>query len=443
MLPITAIPASLTFQADGRVLGFAALLSLVSALLFGLAPAWRASRVDVTALRSTHGATATVSGRRSGRLLVACQVGLSVVLLVGAGLFLQTLRNLAHVDLGFNPDNLLQVSIDTRGAGYREGQVGPVSRLLLERIAAIPGVTSVTVIRNPVMRHAGSRGAMRLPGVNLQPGEYWETADVGPAFFETMGIPLVRGRTFAPADFAAERRTVFIVNQAWAKRYFPNDDPVARQIGIIGVVGDTRLAGVRVESAPMTFMMVASEPDRISALEVRTAGNPIAVAPAIRDEVRRIHPRLFLDVMTMRQEIARDMATERMVAGTSAFFGGLGVLLVSIGIFGVASYTVAQRTRELGIRIALGANRWRVIRESLQDTMRVFAAGLGGGTLAAIALVRITGSYMSDLLFGLTVTDAASIAIAVLIMVAVALVACILPARYATRIDPLAAIRSE
>jgi predicted permease len=444
MLPLTAVPESLTFNVDGRVLGFAAMLSLLSALLFGLAPAWRSTRVDVTALRSSAANTAPAGARRAGRFLVACQVGLSVLLLVGAGLFLQTLRNLTHVNVGFNPDKLLQVSIDTRGAGYPDGEAaGGVYQLLLERVAAIPGVASVTAIRNPVMRHSLSRGMMRLPGLTLQPGEFWETADVGPAFFETMGIPLLRGRTFATSDFAAEPRRAFIVNEAWAKRYFPNDDPVAREIGIIGVVADTRLAGVRSESAPMTFMMIPKAPDRVSALEVRAAGEPTTILAAIRNEVRRIHPRLLIEARTMREEIARDLATERMVAGTSAFFGMLALLLVSIGIFGVASYAVAQRTTELGIRMALGAGRWAVIRESLNDTLRVLGGGLAIGTLVAIAAVRVASRFISDLLFGLAPADGATVAAAVLIMVVVAVAACIVPARHATRIDPLRAIRCD
>jgi len=444
MLPVTVVPESLTFHADGRVLAYAGLLSLLSALLFGLAPAWRASNVDVTALRTTQGNTSTVGVRRAGRFLIACQVGLSVLLLVGAGLFLQTLRNLTRVDVGFNPDNLVQVSIDTRGAGYRDGEAaGAVYRLVLERVAAIPGVASVTAVRNPVMRHSLSRGLMRLPGVTLQPGEFWETADVGPAFFETMGIPVIRGRTFDAADFAAARRSVFIVNEAWARRYFPNDDPVARQIGIIGVVANVRLGGVRSEAGPLTFMMIPAEPDRVSALEVRAAGDPSTILAAIRNEVRRIHPRLLIDARTMREEIARDIATERMVAGTSTFFGALGLLLVSIGIFGVASYAVAQRTNELGIRMALGAGRWTVVRESLRETMSTFAVGLGAGTLVAIAAVRFAGGLISDLLFGLSAADAATVAGAVLVMVGVALAACIVPARHATRIDPLRAIRCD
>jgi predicted permease len=443
MLPLSATPPSLVFAVDARVVGFAAAVSLISGLLFGLVPAWRATQIDLTgALRQNQDSTPTRTTRRLGRILVACQVGLSMLLLVGAGLFLQTLRNLAHVDVGFDPNNLLQVSVDTRGAGYHEGQVGTLYRLLLDRVSTISGVKSVTGIRNPVLRHSLSRMRSNMPGLTLGPNDFWDSAEVGPKFFETMGIPLLRGRLFTDSDFA-RGGGAFIVNEVWVKRFFPNGDPVDKGTGIVGVVGDVRIAGVRSDSAPMMYEVSRAEPDRVSALEVRTVGDPGPIAAAIRTEIRRIHPRLFVDIRTMREEIDRDIARERMVATTSGFFSVLGLLLASIGIFGVASYTVAQRTTELGIRMALGAGRWTVVRESLRDTMWVFCAGLTGGLIAAIAAVRVTGSVIADLLFGLTATDVLNIAAAVILMTLVALAACILPARRATRIDPLTAIRCE
>jgi macrolide transport system ATP-binding/permease protein len=449
MLPLVAIPDGLVFQPDARVLGFAAGLSLLCALLFGLAPAWRATHVDLTSpLRSSQGSTSTKRSRLLGRWLVSCQVALSVLLLVGAGLFVQTLRNLLRLDVGFKAESLLQVSLDTRGSGYGKGQVGPLHSLLLERVSAIPGVQSVTSIRNSVMKGNFSRSLMPIPGRTLSGDEAWDSAEVGPSFFETMAIPVVRGRTFAVADFAQGRPYV-VISEAFAQHYFPNEDPVGKRIGrtarteIIGVVRDTRLTAVRRESGPMMYFMAANEPDSVGALEVRTAGDADAIVRAVREEVRRVHPRLLIDIRTMRQEIDRNLAQERMVAATSGLFSLLGLLLVSVGIFGVASYTVAQRTSELGIRMALGASRWSVIRESLRDTMTVFGAGLAAGIIVAVAAVRLTAGFISDLLFGLTATDAANIVGAVLLIVAVALAACILPARRATRIDPLTAIRHE
>ena len=344
-----------------------------------------------------------------------------MLLLVGAGLFVQTLRNLTRLDVGFNPDNLLQVSLDSNGSGYRQGQIGPLYRLLLERVSAIPGVRSVAGVRSPVMRGGLSRprfsnmGSIRPVG----PDESWDSLEVGPSFFETMNIPVVRGRTFTGAD--VERgRTLVIISEAFVKHYFPNEDPVAGTRGevFIGIVRDAKLASVRRETGPMMYQLASSRANRLDALVVRTAGDPEALAHAIQQEIRRVHPRLLVGISTMRQEIDRSIATERMVAATSAFFSLLGLLLASIGIFGVAASTVAQRTNELGIRMALGAGRWSVIRESLRDTMLVFGAGLAAGIIAAVVAVRLTASVISDLLFGLTAADAANIVGAVLVMIA-------------------------
>jgi ABC-type antimicrobial peptide transport system permease subunit len=256
-----------------------------------------------------------------------------------------------------------------------------------------------------------------------------------------MGMTLLRGRTFSPADFAEERR-VFVANESFVKRFSPDRDPVGIA-GIIGIVRDARIVGVRRSEGPRLFEHARKDPDRINSLLVRTTGQSPATIASIRDAVRAVNPRLFLEVRTLRQEMERDLARERMVAATSTFFSVLGLLLAMIGIFGVASYTVAQRTNELGIRMALGAGRGRVVIESLRETMVVFAAGLAVGVVAAVLAVRVAASMISELLFGLTPTDGLTIAGAGLAMVAVAALACVLPARHATRIDPLAAIRHE
>jgi predicted permease len=447
MLPLDAPPEALAFRADPRVLGFAAGVSLVSALLFGLAPAWRAAQGDTTTvLRSSAGKGATQGSRRLGRWLVGGQVALSVLLLVPAGLFVQTLRNLSRVDVGFEADGLLQVSLDTRGAGYGRGQVGPLQARLLDRVAAIPGVRAVSVIRNGVMQSAGTRSRLTLPGRTLPPDEAWNGAEVGPGFFETMAIPVRRGRTFAAADFAQGRRVV-VVTEAWARRYFPNAEPIGARIGdaphheIVGVVADSRIFDVRSDVGPTMFFVAPPEPDRFSALEARIAGDMDGVARAIQVEIRRINPRLVVGVRSMRQEMDRSVAKERLVAAISAGFGLLGLLLASVGIFGVAASTVARRTPELGIRMALGADRWTVVRDALRETMLVIVAGLGAGIAAAAMAVRLGAALVGDLLFGLSASDAATVAGAALVMLIVGAAACALPGRRAARIDPLAAIR--
>jgi len=354
----------------------------------------------------------------------------------------QTLGNLSRLDLGYNTDRLLQVSIDTRFAGYKEGQVGAAYRLLLERVGALPGVQSVTASRNTVMRHSWSNMSTTMDGFHPPQGEMWDAIEVGPAFFETMGIRVLRGRAFNAADFGHDMKA-FVVNEAFVRRYFPADDPLITAPAIVGVTPDVRLFGMRGEVGPLMYEPMRHEPDRVSALEVRAAGDPEAVMPAIREAIQRINPRLFAGARTLREDVDRDMSKERMVASVSAFFSLLGLLLASIGLFGVASYTVTQRTKELGIRRALGADRWAVIRESLRETLVVFGLGLAVGTVAAIAAVRWTASLISDLLFGLTATNAVNIAFAIAIMIGVAAAACLLPGYRATRVDPLAAIREE
>ena len=444
MLPLPAVPDGLAFYADTRILLFVAGVSLLSALLFGLAPAWRGATVDLAStLRSIQSTAPSKGGRRLGRWLVACQIGLSLLLLVGAGLFVQTLRNLATLDVGFNPDPLLQVSIDTRGSGYGRSQVGPLYHLLLERVGAVPGVQSVTGIRNPIMQGGLSRSRMLLPGRELQPDESWDAVEVGPGFFETMGMRALRGRTFTAADFAGERRFLAI-SESFANHYFPGADPTGLHSGdleIVGVVPDAKFVSVRAPKGPLMYFMAPAEPDRFNSLVVRVAGAPSAIAPAIAQAVQQVNPRLLIGIRPMREELNRSMAKERMVAAISGFFSLLGVVLASIGLFGVASYSVAQRTSELGIRLALGAGHWSVIREALRDTMRVFAAGLAAGLIAAIILVRLTTRFIADLLFGLTATDVATLMIAAFVLILVGLLACILPARRATRIDVLSAIR--
>jgi len=247
------------------------------------------------------------------------------------------------------------------------------------------------------------------------------------------------------ADRILANDTLVIVSEAFAKHYFPNEDPTSGRVGevIIGVVRDTKLAGVRTENGPLMYQLAPREPDRFDALVVRTAGETEAIGNAIRDEIRRVNPRLMTDIRTMRQEIDRSIAKERMVAATSALFSLFGLLLAAIGIYGVASSTVAQRTNEIGVRMALGAGAWPVIRDALRDTIVVFAAGLAVGILAAIAVLRVTASFVSDLLFGLNALDAANVSVSAFAMVLVVLVACIVPARRATSVDPVIALRYE
>jgi hypothetical protein len=323
---------------------------------------------------------------------------------------------------------------------------------LIGKLTAIPGVRSASGSRNAIMRG---------------PISGWvdvEQVTVGPQFFETMRIPLLRGRFFTSEDDTAGFRSfpipgggvvnlpiVAVISESLAKQLFPEGDavghplpdPLRQHPGIVGVVKDARFSGLREDPRPPIYVPQPKNPDRFNAIEIRTIGDPSTVARAVQEEIRRINPRLLLGANTMREEMDRSIMRERMVATVSAFFGTLALVLACVGLFGLASYTVVQRTNELGIRIALGARRWDVIREALGDTLLLFGVGLIVGVMMAISATRLAAGAISDLLFGLTATDSLNIAVAVLIMIGVATLACLVPAHRAATVDPLKAIRYE
>jgi predicted permease len=451
MLP--SAPFALEFRVDWRTLAFLAAISLFSTLLFALPPAWRATKLDVAAaLKAGSGSTLGYDTRRLARVLLIGQVSLSILLLAGAGLFLRTLRNLDRVDPGFDSGDLLQILVDTRGSGYQQGQVGGIYRLLIGKLTATPGVRSASGSRNAIM-HGPLSGWREV-----------EQVEVGPQFLETMRIPLLRGRFFTAEDDTAGFRSfpipgggvvdlpvVAVISESLAKQLFAEGDAVGHTLPdplrqhpvIVGVVKDARFSGLREDPRPPIYVPLAKNPDRFNAIEVRTVGDPSTVARAVQEEIRRINPRLLLGVKTMREEMEASILRERMVAAISAFFSTLALVLACVGLFGLASYTVAQRTNELGIRIALGATRWSVIREALGDTLLLFGVGLVVGVMMAIGGTRLAAGAMSELLFGLTATDSPNIAFAVLIMIGVATLACLVPAQRAATVDPLTAIRYE
>jgi predicted permease len=415
LLPLEALPDALTFHADARVLGFAAGICLVSALLFGLLPAWRSADVNpARTLQASQGHSAPKQVRHLGRALVGAQVALSVLLLVGAGLFVQTLRNLSAQQMGYSTEQLLQVTVDPRYAGYDEAESPELARVLLERVAAVPGVRSVSRTQWPLMRGSSTLMALQLPGLTRRGDQMWDGLDVGPDFFETMGIELVRGRTLSSADFASvvdfRRRPEddteqsmaafardagpYVVNEAFVKAFFPNADPLAPESPIVGVVKD-------------------------------------------------VNPLLFSGISTLGEVTGRSIAKERMVATLSGFFGLLGLGLAAMGIFGIASSAVAQRTKELGIRRALGAGQGSLVLGVLRETLVVSGIGVVLGALAAAGAARVASSLVADLLFGLSATDVVNLIDASLVMVAAAVVACAIPALRATRIDTLLCLRED
>ncbi|HEY7500716.1 MAG TPA: ADOP family duplicated permease [Vicinamibacterales bacterium] len=450
-LPLAEVPQQLQFKTDGRMLAFMIATTMASTMTFALAPAWRATRLDLGgSLKSSSSSRAAFGSRRLGWWLVAGQTALSVVLLAGAGLFFQTVRNIARLDLGFEARNLVQIEMardspslaggDARNRRFSAEGVRRIYGLLSERVAAVPGVESVTAAFNPVL-------ASYYIGMPQPEGPAGHM--VGPQYFDVLRIPVVRGRTLTAGDIARSVPAA-VVNESYEREILAGEDAIGKRIAIgsstleiVGVVRDAKLDNVRWERVPRTFRHGLRESRPMQALIVRTRIDPRAVVQPLQQAVADVVPGVLLSVHPIQDVIDRSIARERMVAATSGFFGILGVVLAGIGLFGVASYAVAQRTSEIGVRLALGASRWDVIRESLRSTAQVFGLGLAAGTIAAAIAARVAASAIAGLLFGLSATDWTNIAAVVVIMIAVAAAACLVPAVRATRIDPLQSIRTE
>jgi len=436
-LPVGRVPDQLQFDTDVRVLLFMAATALASATLFASVGAWKATRIDSAGMLRTMPVTAASAGsRRIGSALIAAQIALSVVLLTGAAVFVRTVWNVTSLDLGFDPERLLQIELADRAVRYRPEEARIMNEQLLERVAAVPGVESVTFFNQ----------LFALWSVG-QPQPASESGFVvGPRFFETTRMSLRRGRWFRPDDLTRSEGVV-VVNEAFARQMFPGEEVIGKRAGfsqleVVGVVGDATMTNVRWKE-PAVYRLALRESRLAPALLVRTAAEPSGVIRPIQQAVASVNPRLFVAARTVDALVGRSIARERMVATVSVFLGALGAALTGVGLFGVAAFAVAYRTSELGVRIALGASRWDVIRESLRGTARVLAIGLAGGVAAAIAGVEFAGNLLSALVFGLTPSDWSHVAAATLVMIVVALMACVLPAIRATRIDPLRAIRHE
>jgi predicted permease len=380
------------------------------------------------------------------RLNVVFQVALSLVLLVGAGLFLRTLQNLRTLDAGFDRENVLQFSSNP-GSGFSRPQLLLLHQEILARLEGLPGVISGTFSGNGMLAGAMRTGGFQIDGYTRAPNENM-TANilfVAPKFFETVGLPLTVGRGITAAD---ENSKVVVINETLANRYFSGRTPIGQYLRrgnqgdfeIIGVARDAKYLSLREPSTSAVYAPFSVDASPINAFALRTEGDRSALAAAIRQVAKEINPRILVsDLRTMGDVADATIVQERLTAKIAAFCSLLAVFLACLGLFGVLSYHVARRTKEIAIHMALGARPRQIVRAVMRETAMMIGSGLVLGLLGALAATRI----VSTLLFGVSSTDAVTMITAVLTLVAAAAIAGYLPARRAARVDPLAALRHE
>jgi predicted permease len=438
-----------------RVLLFTAGVSLVTGLIFGFAPALQLTHTDPVHALKDGASTGTSSRARFGKLLVAAQVALSLLLLVGAGLFLQTLRNLKNLDAGFQRDGVVTMRVNP-AAVYRGAQLANLWKEILTRVERLPGVRSPSL--SSLIPLDGYDRAVRVDVAGFMPNAERDKDirlnQVSPGFFQTFGIDLLQGRAFTDGDNETAPK-VALLNETAAQFYFGDRSPIGGYISfkrgakaeplqyqVIGVVRDSRYQSLREPETRLVYLPMVQSLDQMGRLllAVRGDGRQSDLINLVQSELRAVgNDILVTNISTLNEQVDQSLLQERLVATLSLFFGLLALLLASIGLYGVMSYNVARRTREIGIRMALGARHGEVIRMVMRETLIVVVIGIAVGLGAAL----ITTRFISSLLFSLAPNDPLTIAVAALLLLAVSAVAGYLPARRASRVDPMVALRHE
>ncbi|HSE37770.1 MAG TPA: FtsX-like permease family protein, partial [Blastocatellia bacterium] len=439
-------------------------LSLLTGIIFGLAPALQASRPDlVPALKDE--ASAAVQGHKRFNLrnvLVVAQVGLSLVLLIGAGLFLRSLNNAQSIDPGFAADKILNAQLNINLLRYTKTQGQQFYGQVLERIEALPGVESATLARVVPMSGGGRTSSFliqgqqgpdnvnRSEGTGLPDNAYTvNTNVVALKYFTTMAIPLLQGRDFNAQDIE-KAPLATIINQAFARRYFPDENPIGKRMSfrdangpwseIVGVVHDSKYRTLGENPRPSVYVPLAQNHETGMTLHVRAAGNPLSIAGSVRHEVQALDPNLAVtNIQPLSDVVTASLFAARMGAVLLAIFGFLALILAAIGLYGVMSYAVSRRTREIGIRMALGAGKGNVLRLVLKDGLTLVGAGVTSGVIVAAAATRLLTSF----LYSVSPLDAATFASIPVVLALVALLASYFPARRAAKVDPIIALRYD
>jgi putative ABC transport system permease protein len=425
----------------------------LTGVLFGLMPALQASRVDLNdALKESARGSTAARGRVLRSVFVIAEVSIALVLLIGAGLMIRSFARLQQVKTGFASEKVLTMRVQLPGAKYREPQQrADFFKRAQERIAALPGVEAVGAISFlPLTGLASSTSfaidAQPAPRPGEEPGT--EVRVVTPSYFRAIGVPLLKGRALDERDGADSR--VVLINETFARKYFPNEDPLGKHITlnweptasdeIIGVVGDVRETSLEREANPAIYWPHPREAYQFMNLVVRTPVDPAHMAATLQRQIRALDPDQPVgDVRTLDAVVAKSIARPRFNTLLLTIFAGLALVLASVGLYGVMNYSAAQRTHEVGIRMALGATRADIMRLVVGNGMTLTLAGIGIGVLASWALTRV----MANLLFGVTATDLPTFIGVSAVLAAVAFIANYIPARRATRVNPVVALRYE
>jgi predicted permease len=449
-VPPTEIPVSMSVHADRSVLFATLLISLLTSAIFSVLPALRSSNLMPAAVLKEESGSAS-GGRSKARLssiLVVAQIAMSLVLLVCAGLFIRSFRLAQRFDPGFNPYNVLLDSDDLGGVGYDEKSGTEFHRQLFAKLQALPGVQSVALADWVPLGFANNSAAVDAEGYVRQTNESMEVtkANVGPNYFHTMQIPLVAGREFALSD-TAKSELVAIVNEEFARRYWPRQDAVRKRLHaggswftVVGVAHNSDTDHLKQEPQPFLYLSLFQDYDSRVAIHARVAGDPLAYVSAVQSAVHELDPDLpMYDLMTLDSRILLNTTSNRIGGVFVGAFGILALILAAVGVYGVLAYTTRQRTRELGIRMALGAAPRDVFLHILRQGTLLAMLGILIGLASSFALTRA----MSSILFGVSATDPLTFTAVAFLLLLVALLACYIPARRAMRTDPLAAMRYE
>ena len=456
LVGLVASSSPLDTRPDAAVLAFTAFVSIVAGLLFGLVPAVQASRTNLSSAMKEKSRNRGFLNLNLSSLTVVMQVGLSMVLLTGAGLFVRSLVKLQTEGTGFDRNNLLLVDVDSRLAGYKVNDLATLDRKLIERLGSLPQVSNVSLATYSPMSGSRRTSGVKITGYTPQPGEDLSVEDIltGPKYAETMGVPLLRGREIELRDTAASPK-VAVVNSTFADRFFKDQNPIGRTftfddddeheqvLEIVGVVGDFKTDKVAEKPLPAVYrpiLQIEEDAAYSTTIHIRTLSDPRPLIPQVRQIINQIDARLPISgITTLSEQMNARLSQERLVTELVSFFGALALILACIGLYGVMAQGVARRTNEIGIRMALGARGGNIAWMILRETLYLVLAGLLIGVPAALLGARLIESQ----LFGLNATDPLTLIAASVVLTIVALLAGYLPARRASRVNPLNALRYE